>query len=239
MSDKGSHPLSKEMIAHDSQIIKSDDVLPMGSRIFAIIGPKGSGKSSIILSLLTSKKSPFRKYFKNIMLVSPTAKYDDKMKPLQEEVAMEGHYWESLTEQTAEEITDALNMLNEERDRKGQKKKIQNLIILDDVTHSFPTGRKPSKISSLFTNSRHLKASIWVITHKYTSMPTIFRNQVDALFIFRTNSKMEIECFKRDLNCDEDEFERNLQLATEEDHSFLYINLVGGKCKMFKRFDKL
>ena len=236
MSDKAHHPLSKEMIAHDNQLVKSDDVLPMGSRIFAIIGPKGSGKSSIILSLLTSKKSPYRKYFKNILLCSPTAQYDDKMKPLQEEVAMEGHYWDSLTDGTAEEMIDELNRMNEAY---TGKKKLQNLIILDDVTHSFPTGRKPSKISALFTNSRHLKTSIWVITHKYTSMPTIFRNQVDAMFIFRTNSKMEIECFKRDLNCDEDTFERNLQEATEEDHSFLYINMVGGKCKMFKRFDRL
>ena len=236
MADKAHHPLSKEMIAHDNQLVKSDDVLPMGSRIFAIIGPKGSGKSSIILSLLTSKKSPYRKYFKNILLVSPTAQYDDKMKPLQQEVAMENHYWESLTETTAEEITEELNRLNESYQG---KKRLQNLIILDDVTHSFPTGRKPSKISSLFTNSRHIKASIWVITHKYTSMPTIFRNQVDALFIFRTNSKTEIETFKRDLNCDEDAFEENLNKATEEDHSFLYINLVGGKCKMYKRFDRL
>ena len=128
---------------------------------------------------------------------------------------------------------DALHELND------GKKKPQNLIILDDVTHSFPTGRKPSKISSLFTNSRHLKASIWVITHKFTSMPTIFRNQVDCLFIFRTNSKMEIECFKRDLNTDEELFEKNLKEATEEPHSFLFINMVGGKCKMYKRFDEL
>ncbi len=236
MADKKSHPLSAEMKAHDNQIEKSDDVLPMGSRIFAIIGPKGSGKSSIVLSLLTSKKSPYRRYFNNILLVSPTAKYDDKMKPLQEEVASENHYWEHLNEETAEEITDELNTLNEAYQG---KKKIQNLIILDDVTHSFPTGRKPSKISSLFTNSRHLKTSIWVITHKYTSMPTIFRNQVDALFIFRTNSKMEIECFKRDLNCDEDLFEQNLKKATEEDHSFLLVNLYGGKCKMYHRFDEI
>lgn len=233
MSEKKSHPLSSEMKAHDSQLIHSDDVLPLGSRIFAMIGPKGSGKSSIVLSLLTSKKSPFKRYFDNILLVSPTAKYDDKMKPLQEEVESEGHYWENLNDQTAEEITEILNELN------AEKKKVQNLIILDDCTHSFPTGRKPSKISSLFTNSRHLKASIWVITHKYTSMPTLFRNQVDALFIFRTNSKMEIECFKRDLNCDEDQFEKNLKEATDEPHSFLFVNLVGGKCKMYKRFDEM
>lgn len=234
--EKKSHPLSNEMKAHDNQLVKSDDVLPLGSRIFALIGPKGSGKSSIVLSLLTSKKSPFRGYFNNILLVSPTAKYDDKMKPLQEEVELEGHYWENLTETTAEEITDCLHEMN---DSYTGKKKIQNLIILDDVTHSFPTGRKPSQISSLFTNSRHLKTSIWVITHKYTSMPTIFRNQVDCLFIFRTNSKQEIESLKRDINCNEDLLEENLKKATEEDHSFLFVNLVGGKCKMYNRFDEI
>ncbi len=233
MAERKSHPLSAEMKAHDNQLIKSDDVLPMGSRIFGIIGPKGSGKSSIMLSLLTSKKSPFRKYFNNILLVSPTARYDDKMKPLQEEVEAEGKYWTALNDQTAQEIIDLLPELNQ-----GVKKP-QNLIILDDVTHSFPTGKKPNAISALFTNSRHLKTSIWVVTHKYTSMPPIFRNQMDCLFIFRTNSKVEIESFKRDLTCDEDTFEKNLKDATEEDHSFLFVNLVGGKCKMYKRFDEL
>lgn len=230
------HPLSEEMKAHDNQLVKSDDVLPLGSRIFAIIGPKGSGKSSIVLSLLTSKKSPFRKYFNNILLVSPTAKYDDKMKPLQEEVASEGKYWDTLSEATAEEIIETLHELNEAHTK---KKKIQNLIILDDVTQSFPTGRKPSKISSLFTNSRHLKASVWVISHKYTAMPHVFRNQLDCLFLFRTNSKQEIEGIKRDLTCDEKTFEENLEKATEEDHSFLFINLTGGRCKMYKRFDEI
>lgn len=233
MADRKTHPLSSEMKAHDNQLIKSDDVLPMGSRIFGIIGPKGSGKSSIMLSLLTSKKSPFRRYFNNILLVSPTARFDDKMKPLQEEVESEGKYWNALTEDTAKEIIELLPELNQD------VKKPQNLIILDDVTHSFPTGKKPNAISALFTNSRHLKTSIWVVTHKYTSMPPIFRNQMDCLFIFRTNSKVEIESFKRDLTCDEDTFEKNLQEATEEDHSFLFVNLVGGKCRMYKRFDEL
>jgi len=155
------------------------------------------------------------------------------MKPLQEEVESEGKYWNALTDQTAQEIIDLLPELNQ-----GVKKP-QNLIILDDVTHSFPTGKKPNAISALFTNSRHLKTSIWVVTHKYTSMPPIFRNQMDCLFIFRTNSKVEIESFKRDLTCDEDTFEKNLKDATEEDHSFLFVNLVGGKCKMYKRFDEL
>lgn len=233
MASKKSHPLSAEMKARDNQLENSDDVLPMGSRIFAYIGPKGSGKTSVMLNLLTSKQSPFRKYFNNIVLVSPTAKYDDKIKPLVEELQPDGQYFEELSDGTAEEIIDLLNTRNEE------KKKTRNLVILDDVTQSFPTGRKPNKISALFTNSRHLKTSIWVVTHKYTSMPTLFRNQLDCLFLFRTNSKVEIESMKKDLNCDEATFEDNLMKATEEDHSFLFVNLVGGKCKMYKRFDEI
>lgn len=230
---KKPHPLSNEMKAHDNQLEKSDDVLPMGSRIFSIIGPKGSGKSSVMLSLLTSKQSPFRKYFNNIILVSPTAKYDDKMKPLYEEVDREGKYFDILNDQTAADIIELLNELN------AGKKKPRNLIILDDCTHSFPSGKKPTKISALFTNSRHLKTSIWIVSHKYNAMPPLFRNQVDALFIFRTNSKTEIESLKKDLNCDESLLEQNLQKATSEDHSFLFINMVGGRCKMYQRFDEL
>jgi hypothetical protein len=158
------------------------------------------------------------------------------MKDLQEEVDSEGKYWEALNEETAEEMIERLNELNEAHTK---KKKIQNLIILDDVTQSFPTGKKPNKITSLFTNSRHLKTSIWVITHKYTAMPPIFRNQLDCLFLFRTNSKVEVESMKRDLNCDEKLFEENLKKATEEPHSFLFVNLVGGKCLMYNRFDEL
>jgi len=231
--EKSHHPLSSEMKAHDSQLEKSDDVLPAGHRIFAIIGPKGSGKTSVVLSLLTSKKSPFRKHFNNIILVSPTAKYDDKMKPLYEELDPENKYFDILNEKTAGEIIEMLNTANE-----GVKKP-RNLIILDDCTHSFPSGKKPTKISELFTTSRHLKASIWVITHKYNSMPTLFRNQLDALFIFRTSSRNEVESLKKGLNCDEDLFQQNLEKATEEDHSFLFVNLGGGKCKMYHRFDKL
>jgi hypothetical protein len=232
MAEKKSHPLSDEMKAHDRQLENSDDVLPAGHRIFAIIGPKGSGKSSVMLSLLTSKKSPFRKHFNNIILVSPTAKYDDKMMPLYEELDSEGKYFDTLNEGVAEDIIELLNTLND------GKKKPRNLIILDDCTHSFPSGKKANKISELFTTSRHLKASIWVVCHKYNAMPTLFRNQLDAMFVFRTSSKAEVESMKKGLNCDEAEFERKLKEATEEDHSFLFVDLAGGKCKMYKRFDQ-
>lgn len=222
------------MKAHDKQVDDKEGVFPMGSRIFCFCGKKGSGKSSALLSLLTNKSSPYYKYYDNIILCSPSAPHDDKMIELYEEVAEGGKYFDILNEKTAEQIRDMLIALNDQSKRKNP----QNLLILDDVTHSFPTGRKPSHISGLFTNSRHLKCGIFVVTHKYNSMPSIFRNQLDCIFLYKTNSKGELESLKKDLPFDEDVLESNFKKATSEPYGFLYINMTGHNPKMYnKRFE--
>jgi hypothetical protein len=224
------------MKAHDKQIDDKEGVFPMGSRISAFVGGKGRGKTSAVLSLLTDKNSPFYKYFDHIILCSPSAPHDDKLKDLYEEVAEDGMYFDILNEQTAEQIRDMLQALKQTSKRKNP----QSLLILDDVTHSFPTGRKPSHISGLFTNSRHNACSIYVITHKYNSMPSIFRNQLDCMYLYKTNSKCELESLKKDLPFDEDTFEKNFHEATSEPYGFLYINMTGHNPKMYnKRFEEL
>ena len=231
---KKANAYSSLMKAHDKQVDDKDGVFPMGSRIFAFIGKKGSGKTSGFLSLLTNKNSPFHKYFDNILLCSPSAPHDDKLKELYEELESEGKYFDVLNEKSAEEIKNTLIALNNISKRKSP----QNLLILDDVTHSFPTGRKPSQISGLLTNSRHLRTSIYIISHKYNSMPSLFRNQIDCLFLYKTNSKGELDSLKRDLPFDEDELEDNFKRATNEPYGFLYINMTGHSPKMYnKRFE--
>ena len=131
---------SSIMKAHDKQVDDKENIFPMGSRIMAFIGGKGRGKTSGMLSLLTDKNSPYYKYFDNIILCSPSAPYDDKLKDLYEEVAEEGRYFDVLNEQTAEEMRDMLLSLKQNSKRKNP----QTLMIWDDVTHSLPTGRKPS-----------------------------------------------------------------------------------------------
>lgn len=229
VQEKGLYSLIK---SHDNQVDNNYKILPLGSRILSFVGKKGSGKTSAMLSLLSNKNSPYHKYFNNIILCSPSASHDDKLKDLYEELSSEGKYFNSLNEKTAEEIKNLLISLN---DLSKDKNKNQNLLILDDVTHSFPTGRKSSEISGLFTNSRHLKISIWVVTHKYSSMPTIFRNQIDCLFLYKTNSKNELESLKRDLPFDEDFLESAFKYTTEEPYGFLYINNTGHTSKLYNK----
>ena len=94
-----SHPLTKKIGAIDHQNIDSTNFLAEGSRITFFIGGKGSGKTSTLYQLLTLKESPYRKYFKHIFLISPTASKDDKLKDLVEELVQVGQYYDTLKEE--------------------------------------------------------------------------------------------------------------------------------------------
>jgi len=234
MSTAKSHPLTEKMKPRDNQIIESDGVLPLGSRVLFFIGGKGSSKTTTVLNLLSLKESPYRKYFKNIFLISPSASADKKLSGLYDELQQEDKVYDTLNETVVQEIIDRLKDLNQDA-----PKNQQNLIIIDDCSHLLPTGRKPSKISGLFTNSRHLKTSVWLIAHKFTTIPPMIRNQVDGLFIYKTNSKSELKSFQTNLNVDEDVFARNLKEATGKPYGFLFLNLTGAKPKYYDRFDEL
>lgn len=227
--------LTSALKPHDKQIIQSDGILPLGSRIFFFISMKGGGKTSLYLSLLTSKDSPYYKYFDNIFMINPSGAYDKKIKELYDELDEFGQAYDKLDENVAGELIDTLKTID---DAWTKKRPVQNLIIIDDSTGDFPSGRKKSLITSLFVNSRHLHTSIWLISHKYNAIPTVWRNQVDCLFLFKSNSKGEIESIKKDLNVDEDILECVLKDATSEPHSFLYVNLTDGKTRFFNRFDE-
>jgi hypothetical protein len=227
--------LTNALKPHDRQIIDSDGVLPLGSRILFFISAKGGGKTSLYLSLLTSKESPYYKYFDNIFMINPSGAYDNKLKELYNELEESNKFYDHLNEKTAVELIDRLKELD---NAWTKKRPIQNLIIIDDSTGDFPSGRKKSAITSLFVNSRHLNTSIWIISHKYNAIPPVWRNQVDGMFLFKSNSKTEIESIKRDLNVDEDLLDCLLKDATSEPHSFLFVNLTGGKTRFFNRFDE-
>lgn len=220
---------------HDKQIIESDGVLPLGSRILFFISPKGGGKTSLYLSLLTSKESPFVKYFDNVFMINPSGAYDPKIRELHDELDERGNFYDILNEKNATEI---IGKLKEISDNWEKKRNVQNLLIIDDSSGEFPSGRKKSMITTLFTNSRHLNTSIWLISHKYNQIPTIWRNQLDGIFMFKTNSKQEIETLKKDLNVDEDILETCLKDATKEPHSFCFLNMTNGRVRLFKRFDE-
>jgi len=230
--EKKTHPLSEKFGARDKQIVDSGGPLPLGSRVIFFVGGKGSSKTTTMMNLLSVKDSPYRKYFKTIFLISPSAAADRKLADLYEELDRGGQVFDTLNEDVVEEVIDRL------KDEKARDPKAQNLVIIDDCSHLLPTGRKPTKIAGLFTNSRHLNASVWLVCHKFTAIPPLIRNQMDALFLFKTNSKSELKSLENGLNVDEDQFRKNLAEATGKPYGFLLLNLTGPTPRMYDKFDE-
>ena len=229
--------LTKEVTkALDHQIDSTDEPFPKRREfILAIIGKKGSGKTSLVVNLLNS--SVFKKKYDNIIMFSPS-KRDEKLKKLIDELDADGKYYEKLTNQSLLEVMDNLNEYNDEYKEKYGKKKIpKNLIIIDDCLADLPlSSQKHSAFNKLMTNHRHHHATIILSTQKFKSLNNIARNNIDALAMFRTANEGEIKAM-----CEEYGIEEDLYLnATEEPHSFLYTHFFDNNKKThFKNFDRL
>jgi hypothetical protein len=111
------NPLSDDIAPLDSQVVISEDPLPkIGSHSWLICGKPGTGKSTLLLGALTSKKSNWyaKKSFDNLFLCSPSARRDPKFDNMVAELSSEGHYWDTFNERILNEILDEVDEYNDE-----------------------------------------------------------------------------------------------------------------------------
>jgi Cdc6-like AAA superfamily ATPase len=230
------HPLTDKIVPLDTQVINNDSPLLGGHRVWLIVGRRGTGKSTLVLNALMKAQSPYHKHYDNIFMISPSAKADPKFADIVEELDSQGKFYEELSERTTKEILDKINAFNNGLSEK-KRKKVHNLLILDDCAFMFPTSKK-SVIHSLFVNGRHKKLSVWVVSQKYNLLPTVWRSQADMISMFPTESRQELETLMNDLSCDKSYFEDVYKFATDEPNSFLHITLTH-PIRYYKRFDEI
>lgn len=191
-----------------------------------IVGAKRSGKSSLILSMLSSPKL-YKGYFHNIYMISPSTS-DGKMQPLIRELDSQGKFYRELTEANIETI---LNEIRAEQDALKMKEKklkrklppIYNLLILDDVMADLPRSFKKNKITSLFMNARHYSLSTMIVSQVYKGVPAQVRKQTDIIYTFPLVKK-EKEAICEDWDVPEEAF--MAAFNDETDHPFFTINVV-------------
>lgn len=229
--------LTKEVTKElDHQVDATDEPFPKRREfILAIIGKKGSGKTSLVVNLLNS--SVFKKKYNNIILFSPSRR-DEKLKPLIDELDADGKYYERLTNESLAEVMQNLIEFNDEfKEKHGKKKVPRSLVILDDVMSDLPlSSQKQNSFNKFVTNHRHHHCSIIISVQKFKALNTVARNNIDALAMFRTSNEGEIKAMTEEYGIDEELY---LQ-ATEEPHSFLYTHFFDNNKKThFKNFDRL
>ena len=190
----------------------------------AIVGKSqvSLGKTTIILNLFLRDKY-YKKYFDgiNIYIVSNNS-VDKKLKILMEELDIPESNFMQYDEDKLEALYDIL-----EEEHIEEKKKLQKLIIFDDVAYS--NGLKGSQtgvISKIVMNGRHILLNSIFTTQKYSLLGTNLRSQLTGIFIGSTSTK-ELELIESDMNYldSKKEFMKLMRDNTKA-RNFVFINFT-------------
>lgn len=160
------------------------------SFLYLISGASGSGKSNLLVNLLTkSGKSEcgkmmksYRGMFDHIIMVSPSA--HTIQNKLMDTIPSEQRF-DSITPEVFEKV--------EELTENAVEEDIHTLVVLDDVSSELRKKDVENELNKLVKNRRHFNVSLIIISHKITDYGTALRNNANLLFIFRPKSKREYE----------------------------------------------
>ena len=226
--------LTKVLAPYDSQKTNDKSILPMKPCNIGIFGRKGCGKSNLLKNLIDRPESPYHKHFSKIFLISPTARKDDKMMEIVDDIG-ENQFYEELTNDVLEDILDQV----EEHFNKYKKKKPQYLIIYDDCIHMMK-GKNARVMDKLATQNRHYHITNVYLLQKWNNyLPTLVRSNLDCIMMFRTENKKELQSFLDEMQGDDEVLTKLYDYATSEPYSFLYINMYNTPIRFFKRFDEI
>ena len=212
-TEKSKTPLKKCM---------KEGVLPKFPFSLMISGRSGSGKTSVLMNLLT-KKELLGCYHHYVIIYSPTANQgDDSYKSLN---LPPENFKNNFSEQDLEDLIKSRQELIKVKGIEWVVKNSRVLIVLDDViaNRQFLNSEQALKA---FTLLRHYQVSIIVLMQTYNKLPKALRNNANGLMIFPSN-RSELEVIIDELcppSITKKQFLKLVSDATSGRYDFLYIN---------------
>jgi hypothetical protein len=228
--------LSERIKAQDNQLqIDPDKVFGRKNFIYLAVGKKGSGKTTLVLSLFDTpdKDGGFKKRFDRIYLVSPTARNDSKMDEIVEELDNQGTYYDDVDNEVVKDILDDLKIFNGSWKKKTPP---ESCIWFDDCIHNLPSNRKRNQaFNKLMTTNRHFKTTVIITSQRLNELNPLIRSQADIISYFRSDNNKEDDIFidtygvSRDL----------LDMCNKEPNTFITVSYVQKRPKIYCKFDEI
>jgi len=119
--DTKENPLSNAIKPKDDQACyKQNQVFAKDHFLYLVVGRKRSGKSTLAVNLLdtSAKMGGFKKKFDKIWLISPTAKNDEKLKELVDELEGDGQFFTEFNNDIQTDLMGRIKSFNEAWDKK-------------------------------------------------------------------------------------------------------------------------
>ena len=217
-----------------------DDTIPLplpqkGGFAMLIIGKPGSGKTTLILSLICKKGKAFNRKFDRVYLWSPSliTMKDDPFELIPED--------QKFDEATLENLSEVLSEIKDS----GEKV----LFIFDDVIADLRgkgRGAVENLLQKIFFNRRHLAGaggslSIIATSQAYNKIDPKLRKTASHIICYRNFHKKEQESiFEERILIPKKEYMDTLRYIFNKKHDFLYIDTTQQPDKMLhKNFNQL
>ena len=201
------------------------------SNATAFVGTSGSGKTSLMVSLLMNKEPKiWKKQFNWIIVVMPRASRASLKNNIFDKFLDESCLFDSLTEETIDMI-DAMIQQNAEEGH-------QTLLILDDVASALKSGYIAKKLQHLVYAYRHFRLVIVMLVQTLRTIPMSIRKNLTNLVIFHKPRISEWEAITHEfLELDKEEAKELYQLVFKQKYDWSLINLGTGK--VYSKFDEI
>lgn len=213
-------------------------VIPKHPASVIFNGRSGSGKSNLIINLLTRPEfygPPEDSYFDIIYLFSPTAESDD----LPEYLGLpEKRIFLNFDLPALNDIIKTQENLIK---KKGILKSPKILLLLDDI-QSDSKFLRSKEIKRCFIQNRHLNISTWLAGQSFKLTPRCCRLQAMNVIYF-PGSGSEIECLCEEFTpprMSKKEFQKIINYATKDRYNFLHIAMnEAPKTRFRKNLDEI
>jgi Cdc6-like AAA superfamily ATPase len=197
---------------------------PNASFFLTIIGKPGSGKTNLLVNMLTNKNI-YKRVFDKVLLVMPK----NSIKSLKNNI------FEDLPEaqqfnELSPDVFDTIKQFREEFDEVDEdaKKKPRSknmLLILDDITAQLKEKENQKLLIELSTNRRHLKLSIILISQYLRAIPRCVRSQTTNLVYFKPANELDNNIVRDEyINLPKETFNNLMRFVFQNQHDFLFID---------------
>jgi len=194
------------------------------------IGRPGSGKTSLLVSMLTGRKKDkvFRKVFNNVILVMPTTSRNSmKNNIFKKHVPV--RMFDELDYKTINTIHSQLLHSSTENE--------STLLILDDVGAMLKRPEIQETFRKIIYNRRHLKCAIIILLQSYMSIPKEIRKLFNNVVMFKPPKTEFINLFEELFETKKEMALDIMSFAYKEPHDWLLLNVPSQR--LFKSFDEI
>lgn len=195
-------------------------VLPSQHFAWCFSGKAGSGKTSLLMSLLCGKGKArvYRKVYDHVHLIAPSHSL----------ASMKKDYFKNHPkDRVHNELTgDILNKIKEEAKELREDEKGNTLIVIDDMAVYLKNKYVIKELGDIIANRRHYGISLAILIQSYLFLPLIIRKQLTHLCMWKPTNRKEMESvFGELIYLDKESCNKLHKFVFRDKYDFLYLDV--------------